>query len=132
MHPQTWPEDLDYAGKRVVIIGSGATAVTLLPSMARTASHVTMVQRSPSYILAWPEKDRIANTLRKLFPAALAYRITRRKNVAMQQFAYRLSRTQPGGSIECKYLIIGYCCPDRLLTGAWGTFTAAMEYSSAC
>jgi cation diffusion facilitator CzcD-associated flavoprotein CzcO len=95
IHPQAWPEDLDYTGKQVIIIGSGATAVTLLPSMADTAAHVTMVQRSPSYVVAWPDRDRIANTLRRLLPAAIAYRITRWKNIALQRFAYRQSRIRP-------------------------------------
>ena len=63
VHPQAWPEDLDYVGKRVVIIGSGATAVTLVPAMAKTAAHVTMLQRSPTYVISAPEKDRIANFL---------------------------------------------------------------------
>lgn len=68
MHPQKWPEDLDYAGKRVVIIGSGATAVTLAPSMAAEAAHVTMLQRSPTYIISMPAKDKLANRLRRTFP----------------------------------------------------------------
>ena len=68
VHPQAWPEDLDYAGKRVVIIGSGATAVTLLPAMAKTAGHVTMLQRSPTYIISAPEQDAIANWLRRVLP----------------------------------------------------------------
>ena len=68
VHPQAWPEDLDYAGKRVVIIGSGATAVTLLPAMARTAGHVTMLQRSPTYIVSAPAQDAIANRLRRILP----------------------------------------------------------------
>ena len=66
VHPQAWPEDLDYAGKRVIIIGSGATAVTLMPAMAKTAGHVTMLQRSPTYIVSMPEQDAIANSLRRL------------------------------------------------------------------
>ena len=71
VHPQAWPEDLDYAGKRVVIIGSGATAVTLVPAMAKTAGHVTMLQRSPTYIVSHPEQDAIANWLRRVLPATL-------------------------------------------------------------
>ena len=65
VHPQFWPEDLDYAGKRVVVIGSGATAMTIVPAMARTGAHVTMVQRSPTYVVSWPEQDAIANRLRQ-------------------------------------------------------------------
>ena len=69
MHPQHWPEDLDYEGKRVVVIGSGATAVTLVPAMAETAAHVTMLQRSPTYVLSLPGRDAIADALRKRLPA---------------------------------------------------------------
>jgi cation diffusion facilitator CzcD-associated flavoprotein CzcO len=95
IHPQQWPEDLDYAGKRVVVIGSGATAITLIPAMARTAGHVTMLQRSPTYLFSWPDTDIIANTLNKLLPAGLAYKITRQKNIAMQQSFYGLSQRYP-------------------------------------
>ena len=69
VHPQNWPEDLDYAGKRVVVIGSGATAVTLVPAMAKTAAHVTMLQRSPTYVVSRPAQDPIANRLRRKLPA---------------------------------------------------------------
>ena len=95
VHPQAWPEDLNYAGKRVVIIGSGATAVTLLPAMARTAAHVTMLQRSPTYIVSMPEQDRIANSLRRVMPTAWAYRISRWKNVAYMMYVYRLALRFP-------------------------------------
>ncbi len=95
IHPQQWPEGYDYSGKRVVIIGSGATAMTLLPAMAGDAGHVVMLQRSPTYIVSWPEKDRIANALRRLLPASWAYRLTRRKNTAYQQFVYWLTRVRP-------------------------------------
>lgn len=95
VHPQFWPESLDYAGKRVVVIGSGATAVTLVPEMAKTAAHVTMLQRSPTYIVARPSEDGIANWLRRKLPGRLAYRITRVKNVALGQFFYRLARKKP-------------------------------------
>jgi cation diffusion facilitator CzcD-associated flavoprotein CzcO len=95
VHPQQWPEDLDYAGKRVVVIGSGATAVTLIPAMADKAAHVTMLQRSPSYIMALPAKDPIANGLRRLLPDRIAYRLTRRINIARQRFIYALSMRQP-------------------------------------
>src|SRR5262249_25270426 len=79
IHPQAWPQDLDYAGKRVLIIGSGATAVTLVPAMAQTAGHVTMLQRSPTYMISAPAKDRIANFLRHILPSKTAYRISRWK-----------------------------------------------------
>ncbi len=93
--PQRWPEALDYAGKRVVVIGSGATAVTLLPSMAATAAHVTMLQRSPSYFIAMPGDDPIARILQKLLPEKWAYALTRKKNIALQQWIYRQTRARP-------------------------------------
>jgi len=95
VHPQHWPEDLDYSGKRVVVIGSGATAVTLVPAMTDKAEHVTMLQRSPSYIITLPAKDPIANQLRRFLPNHVAYAITRRKNVALQTFFFKLSRRYP-------------------------------------
>ncbi len=95
VHPQHWPEDLDYSGKRVVVIGSGATAVTLIPAMAGTASHVTMLQRSPTYVVPLPSEDAIANGLRNLLGAELAYAITRRKNVIQQRAIYRLCQRYP-------------------------------------
>jgi monooxygenase len=95
IHPQAWPQDLDYAGKHVVIIGSGATAVTLLPAMACTASHVTMLQRSPTYIVSMPEEDKIANWLRRVLPGKLAYRLSRWKNVAFMIYVYQLARHYP-------------------------------------
>jgi len=95
VHPQQWPEDLDYAGKRVVVIGSGATAMTLVPAMAEQAGHITMVQRSPTYVVSRPDQDAIANRLRKVLPDTWAYSATRWKNVALQQFLYKRTRTQP-------------------------------------
>ena len=95
VHPQKWPEDLDYTGKRVVVIGSGATAVTLVPAMSDRAAHVTMLQRSPTYITALPSQDRIANWMREHLPARLAYRITRWKNIGMSLGFYHLARRQP-------------------------------------
>ncbi len=95
VHPQHWPDDLDYRGKRVLIIGSGATAVTLVPAMAETAGHVTMLQRSPTYIVPVPSEDRIANTLPKLVGRDRAYAITRRKNIAKQRFVWRLCQQYP-------------------------------------
>src|SRR5205085_10671207 len=82
VHPQQWPTDLDYTGKKVVVIGSGATAVTLVPAMAKTAAHVTMLQRSPTYIVSMPGEDPLARVLRRL-PARVGYGITRWKNVLM-------------------------------------------------
>ncbi len=95
IHPQAWPEDLDYAGKRVVVIGSGATAVTLVPAMTDQAAHVTMLQRSPTYVVSRPDEDGIANTLRKVLPEGVAYDITRLKNTTLQQVLYKRMRTQP-------------------------------------
>jgi monooxygenase len=95
IHPQKWPEDLDYAGKRVVVVGSGATAMTLVPAMTDKAAHITMVQRSPTYVVSRPDQDAIANGLRKVLPDKVAYSVTRWKNVALQQFIYKRTRTQP-------------------------------------
>lgn len=95
VHPQAWPEALDYAGKRVVVIGSGATAVTLVPEMAKTAAHVTMLQRSPSYIMSLPSEDRIARVLQRLLPARLAHTAARWKNVLLTILFYTLSRRAP-------------------------------------
>lgn len=95
IHPQLWPEDLDHAGKRVVVIGSGATAVTLVPAMADTAAHVTMLQRTPTYVVSIPARDPVAAGLQKALPSGLAYRITRRKNVAFQAGLYRFSQRFP-------------------------------------
>ncbi len=96
VHPQHWSDDIDYAGKRVVVIGSGATAVTLVPAMARTAAHVTMLQRSPSYVLALPAQDAIADSLRGRIPPRLAYSIVRWKNVLITMLVFQLSRRRPG------------------------------------
>jgi cation diffusion facilitator CzcD-associated flavoprotein CzcO len=95
VHPQHWPEDLDYAGKRAIVIGSGATAVTLVPAMAQDAGHVTMLQRSPSYIVSLPAEDPIANFLRRVLPARLAYSIVRWKNVLLTMLSFQLSRRRP-------------------------------------
>ncbi|HUR75548.1 MAG TPA: NAD(P)/FAD-dependent oxidoreductase [Sporichthya sp.] len=95
VYPQFWPEDLDYAGKRVVVIGSGATAITLVPSMAPTAGHVTMLQRSPTWVLSLPAVDQLAVGLQKVLPAATAHRIVRAKNVLTIQGMYALSRRRP-------------------------------------
>jgi monooxygenase len=114
VHPQHWPEDLDYAGKRVVVIGSGATAVTLVPAMARTAAHVTMLQRSPSYVVPLPERDAVANGLRRRLGERRAYDLTRRKNIWRQAAVYKLSRRFPNlvrrviRNVNAKLLPEGY------------------------
>lgn len=95
VHPQKWTGDVDYDKKNVVIIGSGATAVTLVPALAERAAHVTMLQRSPTYIVARPSEDRIANFLRTVLPARAAYALTRWKNVLLGMFFYSLSRKRP-------------------------------------
>jgi cation diffusion facilitator CzcD-associated flavoprotein CzcO len=95
IHPQHWPEDLDYAGKRVVVIGSGATAVTLVPAMAKQAAGVTMLQRSPTYVVAMPEEDPIAKAVRRVLPLKAAYALIRWKNVLLQQATYTLSKRRP-------------------------------------
>jgi len=96
VHPQHWPDELDYAGKRVVVIGSGATAVTLVPALAKQAAQVTMLQRSPSYVVSVPSRDAIANALRRVLPTRVAYAIVRRKNVGVQSLAYKLAQRWPG------------------------------------
>ncbi len=95
VHPQFWPADLDYAGKKVVVIGSGATAVTIVPEMAKQAAHVTMLQRSPTYVVSRPAEDAWANWLRAKLPAKLAYGITRWRNVLWGMFFFRMARTRP-------------------------------------
>jgi monooxygenase len=103
VHPQFWPEDLDYAGKHIVVIGSGATAVTLIPELARDAAHVTMLQRSPSYVVSRPSVDPIAEKLKRWLPAKAAYRMTRWKNVLLGQYFFSLARKQP---VKVKKLLI--------------------------
>jgi monooxygenase len=95
IHPQKWPEDLAYAGKRVVVIGSGATAVTLVPAMAQTAEHVTMVQRSPTYVVSMPNNDKIGNFLRRHLSAKLAYGIVRWRNIMFGIVFFRLCKRSP-------------------------------------
>ncbi|MGP7796133.1 flavin-containing monooxygenase [Sphingomonas sp. CLY1604] len=95
VHPQLWPDDLDYAGKRVVVIGSGATAVTLVPEMARKAAHVTMLQRSPTYVVSRPAEDKVANWLRAKLPGRAAYGVTRWKNVLLGMLFYRIAKKRP-------------------------------------
>lgn len=95
VHPQAWPEDLDYEGKRVVVIGSGATAVTLVPSLARRAAHVTMLQRSPTYIASLPAKNPIANAMRRRLPARMSGPAVRWTLAMATQGSYQLSRRRP-------------------------------------
>ncbi|MFI7519601.1 flavin-containing monooxygenase [Micromonospora globbae] len=96
VHPQHWPADLDHGGSRVVVIGSGATAVTLVPALAARAAHVTMLQRSPSYVLALRSRDALADTLRRRLPARAYHAVVRGKNVLVTTATYQLSRRAPG------------------------------------
>jgi cation diffusion facilitator CzcD-associated flavoprotein CzcO len=95
VHPQFWPEDLDYSGQRVVVVGSGATAVTLVPAMAGDAAHVTMLQRSPTWIASVPARDRLADRVRAHLPPALAHRVIRSKNIALTLAVYQFCRRFP-------------------------------------
>jgi monooxygenase len=95
IHPQFWPEQLDYRDKRVVVIGSGATAVTLVPEMAREAAHVTMLQRSPTYVVSGPAENRLANAMRRVLPERLAYALTRWKNVLGALLTHTVARRWP-------------------------------------
>lgn len=97
VHPQKWPEDLDYEGKRVIVIGSGATAVTLVPSMAQKAAHVIMLQRSPTWMIMRPSVDNVAEALRAALPEKLAYDVTRWKNVLLSMLVFQLSQRRPEG-----------------------------------
>ena len=95
VHPQQWTGDIAHAGQRVVVIGSGATAVTLVPELAKTAAHVTMLQRSPTYMVALPSQDRIANGLRRVLPPRLAYSLARWKQVLLTMYFFNLCRRNP-------------------------------------
>jgi monooxygenase len=104
IHPQKWPDDLDYANKRVVVIGSGATAVTLVPEMAKQAAHVTMLQRSPTYVVSRPARDPLANKLRRNLPESLAYHLIRWRNVLWGMYFFQLCRRKPA---QIKQWILG-------------------------
>src|SRR5580658_8329474 len=95
LHPQEWPETLDYAGKRIIVIGSGATAVTLVPALAETAGHVTMLQRSPSYVVSRPAQDQLAISLRRKFGDKVAYHVIRWRNVLLGMFFFQFARKRP-------------------------------------
>ncbi|MFT6898461.1 MAG: monooxygenase [Paraglaciecola sp.] len=95
IHPQHWPQDLDYSGKKVIVIGSGATAVTLVPTMAATATHVTMLQRSPTYVASLPEQDVFANFMRRYLPAKLAYSLSRWRKILLNMFIFNMARRRP-------------------------------------
>ena len=95
VHAQHWPEDLEYRGKKVIVVGSGATAVTLVPELARETAHTIMLQRSPTYIASVPEEDSTAAWLQRFLPGSWVYRITRWKRVLLQMYVYALSRRRP-------------------------------------
>ncbi|WP_026940726.1 flavin-containing monooxygenase [Hellea balneolensis] len=95
VHPQHWTEGLDYSDKKIVVIGSGATAVTLVPELAKTAGHVTMLQRSPSYVASIPSKDTIGNFFRRILPAKTAFKINRAKNIWISKYMYEKARKNP-------------------------------------
>lgn len=105
VHPQFWPEDLQYEGRKVVVIGSGATAVTLVPSLAKAGAQVTMLQRSPTYMVARPDHDAVANFLRKVLPDSWAYGLTRLKNVTLQNYLYKQTRKKPE---QVKQRLLGF------------------------
>jgi monooxygenase len=114
VHPQFWPEDLDVAGKNVVVIGSGATAVTLVPALAERAAHVTMLQRSPSYIVSRPSRDAVARWLQRRLPRRLAHRVIRWKNVLLGIFFFNRARKRPARvkeailKLAAEHLPLGY------------------------
>ncbi len=95
VHPQAWPEDLDVAGKRVVVVGSGATAVTLVPALAKLGAQPVMLQRSPTYIVALPSTDKLADRLRPHLPARLLYTLARWRNILLTIFLFRVARGRP-------------------------------------
>jgi cation diffusion facilitator CzcD-associated flavoprotein CzcO len=113
VHPQQWPDDLDYAGKRVVIIGSGATAMTLVPAMAPDAAHITMLQRSPGYVVSVPADDKISELLAKALPEGAVYRLARARNIAIQRAMYAFARRRP--ELARKLILRG---AERHLAGA--------------
>ncbi|GAB1256063.1 NAD(P)/FAD-dependent oxidoreductase [Aurantivibrio plasticivorans] len=147
IHPQFWPEELDYRDKNMVIIGSGATAVTLVPTLAKTAKHVTMLQRSPTYIVARPGKDRIANLLKSLLSDTLAYKITRKKNIWLsrffnsriqknpgkaKKFLLKLTRKELPEGIDIKHFTPDYMPWDqRICLAPDGDFFSALRNGSA-
>ena len=95
VHPQFWPQDLDYEGKRVVVVGSGATAVTIVPAMTEKAAQVTMLQRTPTWMAAGPSRDAMANRLRKWLPEWLAYWLIRQKNIRLRHYFFNKARSEP-------------------------------------
>ncbi|OYY90983.1 MAG: FAD-containing monooxygenase EthA [Sphingomonas sp. 28-66-16] len=115
IHPQFWPEQLDYAGKQVVVIGSGATAVTIVPEMAKKAAHVTMLQRSPTYVVSRPSEDAMANRLRGLLPTKLAYALVRWRNVLFGMYFFNAARKNPAQAKERVLAMLGEHLPSETI-----------------
>ena len=115
IHPQFWPENLDYAGKRVVVIGSGATAVTIVPEMAKAAAQVTMLQRSPTYVVSRPSEDALANKLRNLLPSKLAYALVRWRNVLFGMYFFNAARKHPAKAKERVLAMLGEHLPPEMI-----------------
>lgn len=115
IEPQFWPEDLDYAGKRVVVIGSGATAVTIVPEMAKTAAQVTMLQRSPTYVVSRPSVDTVANGMRKWLPSRLVYGLIRWRNVLFQLYFYNAARKYPARAKERMLELLSAHLPGEVI-----------------
>ena len=99
MHPQFWPESLDHSGKRVVVIGSGATAISLVPALAKTAAHVTMLQRSPTYMMSMARVDPMVAAIRKVLPRKLAHSVVRARNAAFSVLSYFCPALRPRSSV---------------------------------
>ena len=115
VHPQFWPKDLAYAGKKVVVIGSGATAMTLVPAMANGGAEVTMVQRSPTYVVSRPAQDRLANALRVFLPDTWAYALTRWKNIGFQRFFYARTRSKPEDTKQRLLAMVKKALPEAMV-----------------
>ncbi|MCK7546692.1 flavin-containing monooxygenase [Marinobacter koreensis] len=147
VHPQFWPEDLDYTGKKVVVIGSGATAITVVPAMAEKAGHVTMLQRSPSYIMAMPDTDKISIALNKILPKKLVFKLARKRNIlfqrglylacmrwpnAMRKFMLRHMRRQAGPNVDMRHLTPDYNpWEQRLCAAPDGDFFKTLRSGAA-
>ncbi|HEX4917395.1 MAG TPA: NAD(P)/FAD-dependent oxidoreductase [Limnobacter sp.] len=148
VHPQHWPDELDYSGKRVVVIGSGATAVTLIPSMATKVEHITMLQRSPSYIFSLPSVDAVTRVLQKTMPARLAYKLNRARTIGLAHFMFKISKSKPavvrrfligmvrrqlkGSSVDIKHFTPNYMPWDqRLCLVPDGDFFKALRSGKA-
>ena len=119
IHPQFWPDDLDYSGKNVVVVGSGATAVTIVPAMSERAAKVTMLQRTPTWMFSRPAKDGIANFLRKWLPEETAYKVTRWKNVLLQDIGFKRARSHPEKVKEALHKRIKQSLGERYDAATW-------------